>query len=163
MLMQEKNLNEQAFSLLEVLLAAVIFVVSIAGIFATLNTTRTPANDKENALAAAVFGKQVLENLRSSVSANSAANFYATCSPVCTGLSLELGTHEVNNATLTASGLKWPPAISASNSCPDIGVTPCLSYVVSCGDGTATCGTITAVDAGVARRVDLNINWTSMP
>ena len=67
--MRIKNLNNTAFSLLEILLAAIIFVISIGGIFATLNAVRAPVANKESALTAAVFGKQVLEALRSQVNA----------------------------------------------------------------------------------------------
>ena len=73
--MRINNLNNRAFSLLEVLLASIIFVISITGVFITLTALRKPVADKENALAAAILGKQVLEALRSSVNAGT---FYST-------------------------------------------------------------------------------------
>ena len=139
-----KKLHQQAFTLLEILLASVIFVVSVGGVFITLNSMRRPVADKESALTAAVFGKQVLDALRSQVDARS---YYTPCaSNPCTDFSLALGPHQVT-ASLPNS-LVWPQAIAAENK-------NILSYTVSCSDGSADnlCG------ADVARRVDLDIKW----
>ena len=141
-----KNLNNTAFSLLEILLSAVIFVISIGGIFATLNAVRTPVASKEYALSAAVFGKQVLEALRNNVNNQSSANFYLVCSGSCTTFDLELGVHSI---TPLPSGLSWPSAnLNTANS-------NTLAYTVSCSNtgSISTCGDF------VARRVDLNIKW----
>ena len=141
-----KNLNNTAFSLLEILLSTVIFVITIGGIFATLNAVRGPVTSKEYALSSAVFGKQVFETLRNQVSNGSSANFYTVCpasAPYCTTFDLALGKHQV---TLPSSGLNWPTLLSSNNST--------LNYTVSCADGSATCG---APNSYVARRVDLKI------
>ena len=141
-----KNLNNTAFSLLEILLASVIFVITIGGIFATLNAVRTPVASKNSALTAAVFGKQVLETLRNQVNNQAASNFYSVCSGSCTTFDLELGVHAV---TLPTSGISWPTAaISTANS-------NTLNYTVSCANpySISVCGPY------VARRVDLNIQW----
>jgi len=146
------NLNSRGVTLLEILLASVIFVVSVAGIFATLNAVRTPVVNKENALSAAVFGKQVLDTLRSVVSAGG-TSFYGICAGNCTTFDLQLGPHQVAAATLAVYGITWPTT-DLINANQVAGVTT-LSYSVSCADGSvaAFCG------ADVARRLDLNINW----
>jgi Tfp pilus assembly protein PilV len=147
--MRIKNLNNAGVTLLEILLASIIFVISVAGIFATLSAVRTPVGNKENALSAAVFGKQVLETMRTQVNAGSATYYgicASTCATSCTAaLSLCLGTHALN---LPASGLSWPSTdLQNANAA--------LNYTVSCADGSAD----TACGADVARRVVLNINW----
>jgi Tfp pilus assembly protein PilV len=148
--MRMKNLNNTAFSLLEILLASIIFIISIGGVFATLNAVRVPVANKENALSAAVFGKQVLEALRSQVSEQAGLNFYTNCGTGCTDFSLALGTHNVTHTTLSAAGLAWPSAlIAANNSCDAQG---CLIYTVSCADGSCA-------NAEVAHKVNLNINY----
>ena len=144
--MRIKNLNNTAFSLMEILLSSIIFVISIAGVFATLNAVRAPVANKESALTAAVFSKQVLEALRSSVNEQSSANFYVNCGSTCTDFSLALGTHNVSQATLSGVGLSWPTsALSAANG-------NVLTYTVSCADGT--CAT-----PEVAHKVVLNIHY----
>jgi Tfp pilus assembly protein PilV len=152
--MRIKHLNHKAFTLLEVLLASVIFVVSVAGIFATLNAVRGPVSNKENQLIAAVFGKQVLQALYSQVTDPA---YYAVCgtSP-CPTFDLSLGTHQVPHGNLP--GLIWPLNLKASNNACD-GANGCLVYKVSCADGSGACGTGT----NVARRVDLNIDWPTAP
>jgi len=144
-----KNLNNTAFSLLEVLLASIIFIISIGGIFATLNAVRTPVSNKENALSAALFGKQVLEALRSQVTQQALANFYA-CSVnqnPCPDFALSVGQHQISAATLATVGLSWPStALSTANG-------NVVTYTAACADGSSPCG------ADTARRVDLNINW----
>lgn len=140
-----KNLNNTGVTLLEILLAAIIFIISIGGIFATLNAVRAPVANKESSLSAAVFGKQVLESLRFQVSAESNANFYGICSDTCTDFSLALGTHQVSPLP---SGLNWPPGLAAKN-------PGGLIYTVSCADGSSA----PCTNANVAHRVDLNINW----
>ena len=141
-----KNLNKTAFSLLEILLASIIFIISIGGIFATLNAVRAPVANKESALASAVFGKQVLETLRAQVNA---ATYYNGCSvgtSPCPDFSLSLGAHLVTSLPV---GLAWPStALSSANSSG-------LSYTVSC----ASTGSTSICGGDIARRVDLNINW----
>jgi len=152
--MRMKNLNNTAFSLMEILMASIIFIISIGGIFATLNAVRTPVIKKEGSLSAAVFGKQVLEALRSKVNNQSQAYFYA-CSVnqnPCPDFALSVGQHQVSQATLAAAGLTWPSALTAANG----GATPVLNYTVTCADGvSADCTSNTSV---LAHRVDLSIN-----
>jgi hypothetical protein len=106
--------------------------------------------NRESALTAAVFDKQVLETLRSSVNAQS---YYAACSSIvagaCQDFSLYLGSHQVPHGNLP-SNLSWPTALAAKNTVCD--ASGCLVYTVSCGDGVCA-------NADVARRVDLSISW----
>jgi Tfp pilus assembly protein PilV len=163
--MRIKNLNNAAFSLLEVLLASVIFVVSVAGIFVTLNAVRGPVSNKENQLASTVFAKQALEALYSQVEESTYYNgcqqtLYADNS--CGDFSLSLGVHEVNQATLTAANpnLTFPPALTSSNTGDCTSGPPCLTYTVSCADGIAPTGNPLACSTpSIAYRVDMNINW----
>jgi Tfp pilus assembly protein PilV len=154
-----KNLNNSAFTLLEILLSAVIFVVSVAGIFATLSAVRAPVANKESGLSAAVFGKQVLEALRSQVSAKyDATNTYMpyySCNSQnpCPDFSLSIGTHQVTSATLALAGLTWPTAVASKNTlCDPAG---CLVYTVTCADGSAS----PCTNSDIAHKVDLSINW----
>jgi Tfp pilus assembly protein PilV len=149
--MRIRNLNDTAFTLLEVLLSSIIFVISVAGVFATLNAVRAPVANKERALAAAILGKQVLETLRSSVSEQSSANFYVTCSGTCTDFSLALGTHQISVATLSSVNLTWPQVLNSAPY-PD-GNPPVLSYTVSCADGSSS----PCTNPQVAHKVVLNI------
>jgi len=158
------GLNNEAFSLLEILLAAIIFLVAIAGIFATLNAVRGPVANKENQLAASVFGKQVLEALYSQVSADpsGAATYYDTCASPCATFDLSVGTHQVPPAAVTAAGLSWPATLQTGNVCPSV-ASSCLVYDVHCSSGVDTDCLSGGVNPGMARRVDLAINWTSVP
>jgi hypothetical protein len=140
-------------------LASIIFIISITGVFVTLTAMRRPVVDKESALAAAVFGKQVLEALRSSVNAGT---FYSTtCSSPCSNFDLSLGTHQVPHNNLPFS---WPSStLAASNKACDV-PNGCLVYTVTCAAGlsTGSGSPLDCISSGsndIARRVDLSINW----
>ncbi len=148
--MNIKNVRD-AFTLLEVLLASVIFMISVAGIFATLNAVRAPVANKQSQLSAAVFGKQILERLYSNVNANTWGTPCAT-NP-CTDFDLAPGSHQVSVATLATAGLSWPTtALSNANL---IGGVPVLQYTVTCSDGTCS-------NLNLPRQVNLNINWPTV-
>jgi len=158
--MRINNLNNRAFSLLEVLLASIIFVISITGVFITLTALRKPVADKENALAAAILGKQVLEALRSSVNAGT---FYSTnCFSPCSNFDLSLGTHLV---TPLPSGLSWPASFTNPGPNPNNG----LYYTVTCSVANTqnNANPPDCVDASghndIARQVNLSINWPDAP
>jgi type II secretory pathway pseudopilin PulG len=155
--MRKQNSNDSAFTLLEVLLAAIIFVITIGGLFVTLDAVRAPVIAKENALTAAIFGKQVLEALRTQVNTQT---FYNACStPVppalsCPDFSLYLGLHQVPLANLPA-GLTWPASLTANNLNGNPAV---LSYTVFCADNSVPSGyPLACSSADIARGVTLNI------
>jgi len=158
--MQIKKLNKTAFTLLEVLLAAIIFIISIGGLFATLNAVRSPVTQKENALSAAITGQQVLNYLRSQVNAQT---YYNGCSlPLdasnnCPALDLSTGPHLVPSGILTGVGISWPNNLSILNATG-------LNYTVLCADGSsgaaATCNPApngNGANLDQARQVTLNI------
>jgi hypothetical protein len=154
-----KNLNNTAFSLLEILLSSVIFVIAIGGIFATLNAVRAPVSSKEYGLSSAVFGKQVLEILRKQVNNSSSANFYtdANCSGgICTDFSLAVGAHYVTTSAPTwPSGLSWPTALQSANTVAcNVTTALCLQYTVTCADGSAS----PCTNNFIAHKVVLTIN-----
>ncbi len=145
--MRMTNLHATGFSLLEILMAAIIFTIAVAGVFATLNAVRAPVNNKENELTAASFGKEELEALRTQVSAAPSANYYTdpNCSNgICTDFSLSLGTHHTSGS----GQIIFPINYYGNN--PN-GVT----YTVYC----ANTGSTTICGPDMARRVDLTVNY----
>lgn len=54
---------------MESTIAAIIFAVAAAGIFATVAVMRKPAAESEDRVNAAYFAKEILEDLRSNVDA----------------------------------------------------------------------------------------------
>ena len=65
-LRKNKN-NKSGFSMVEALIAAVIFAVAVVGVFATSAALKKPTVVSDKKLTAAYIGKQVLEDLRSKV------------------------------------------------------------------------------------------------
>lgn len=65
--------SPKAFTMVEILVAAVIFVTTVTGIFAMLSafSQSESTTDYEDKLGAAYFAKQVLDDLRSRVSYDS--------------------------------------------------------------------------------------------
>ncbi|MBF0503742.1 MAG: type II secretion system protein [Candidatus Omnitrophica bacterium] len=134
--MRINKINKSAFTLLEILLSAIIFVISVAGIFATLNAVRQPVVQKQRSLTAAILGQQLLESLRTQVDA----------SQLTSGTwPLALGLH---NTAAT-----FPPGIPVSQIIQ--GVTYTFSYTVTCADGSANgCNT-----ADTPRKVSLTVTF----
>ena len=167
--MGHKILNIKGFSLLEILLASIIFIISIAGVFATLNAMRVPVANKESSLQAAVFGKQVLEALRTQVNSSTYYNSCSITAASCPDFSLYLGPHLVPtiypgdaNFIPPPAYLTWPSQaiIQSNNACA--ANNPCIVYTVKCGDGSANQGSnpnLKCANPDVARRVDLSISW----
>lgn len=59
--------SKQAFTMTEVVVAAIIFVLAAAGIFATASNLRRPAQESSYDVTAAMIGKEVLANLWRSI------------------------------------------------------------------------------------------------
>ena len=77
-----KYMNKKGFSLIEVILASLIFALSVAGFYAALGSVRTPVQQTDRSLIAAQYGKEVLEDLRKDVGAsNSLAEGPTVISP----------------------------------------------------------------------------------
>ena len=62
--------NAHGFSLVEAMVASVIFSIAVVGVFSSLAAIKNPVKNSDKSLAAAFCGQQVLENLRASVSAD---------------------------------------------------------------------------------------------
>lgn len=61
--------GEQGFSMVEVLIAAVILSISVVGVMATMSAQKGPAVESDEKVLAALAAKQFLEELRSKVDA----------------------------------------------------------------------------------------------
>lgn len=59
--------NKNGISLVEVIVAAVIFVIAAFGMFSTLSMMRVSSDATDERLQAAYFGRQILEELRAKV------------------------------------------------------------------------------------------------
>ena len=59
--------NTHSFTLVEVLVAAVIFSIAVAGLFSVFSITRQTSDASERELQAAYLGRQLLEELRAKV------------------------------------------------------------------------------------------------
>jgi prepilin-type N-terminal cleavage/methylation domain-containing protein len=60
-------MNNRGFTLVEVVVAAVIFSASIVGVFTTVSSFRTPLETSTKKLRAAQLSRKVLEGLRQGV------------------------------------------------------------------------------------------------
>jgi len=61
--------RKNGFTLVEVIVAAVIFLLSAAGLLATISAMSQPAAQSSREMTATLIGKQVLEELRQDVDA----------------------------------------------------------------------------------------------
>jgi prepilin-type N-terminal cleavage/methylation domain-containing protein len=82
------------FTIIEVVIAAAIFTLAMTGIFSSVSLMRQPAIESTQEVTAAFIGKQVLDDLRSQVSAQtwngtsgllSVGNTYTNIISVTTG------------------------------------------------------------------------------
>ena len=61
------KLNKKGFTLVEAVVAALVFAAVAVGIFATTSALKTPAVRTDKKLIAAFYAKQILEDLRAKV------------------------------------------------------------------------------------------------
>ena len=61
--------SSTGFTITEVIVAAVIFTIAMAGIFTSISNLRQPAAESSQEVTAAFIGKKILDNLRTQVSA----------------------------------------------------------------------------------------------
>lgn len=66
--------NSPGFTITEVVVAAVIFTIAMAGIFTSISYLRQPAVESSEEVTAAFIGKKILDDLRSQVSAQTWAD-----------------------------------------------------------------------------------------
>jgi prepilin-type N-terminal cleavage/methylation domain-containing protein len=62
--------SNSGFTLVEVVISTVIFTIVAAGLYASVSTLRKPAMDTTKKINASFVGKQILEELRNDVSAD---------------------------------------------------------------------------------------------
>ena len=65
--MRKKYEYPNGFTLVEVVVASVIFAITAAGIVAMLSALSKPADEAQEAVAASLVGKQILEEFRKEV------------------------------------------------------------------------------------------------
>ena len=63
--------QQKAFTITEVVVAALIFAIATAGILATATSMRKPATESSEEVTAAFLAKRILDDLRSQLDANS--------------------------------------------------------------------------------------------
>ena len=61
--------NKTGFTITEVIVASLIFVLVIIGVFSTISSLSEPSEESTREVTAALIGKQILENLRLAVDA----------------------------------------------------------------------------------------------
>ena len=64
---KHKQNSQKGFTMVEAVVAALIFAAVVVGIFSTTAALKKPAVNSDKKLTAAYLGKQVLEDLRSKV------------------------------------------------------------------------------------------------
>ena len=62
--------KKKGFSMVEVIVAAVIFALAAAGIFSTISALTKPAAESDNEVTAALIAKQTLDKMRGDVRAD---------------------------------------------------------------------------------------------
>jgi type II secretory pathway pseudopilin PulG len=62
-----KNNKKTGFTMVEVVVAALVFSLAVAGIFATIASLTNPAEESKEEVAAAFLGKQIFEKWREEV------------------------------------------------------------------------------------------------
>lgn len=92
------------FTIVEVLVASMVFSIAAVGIFSTIAITRKPSAVSERKIAAAYYGKRVLDDLRAKTDArpnvwNGGALGTAGSLPYSVGL----GTTTINGTVYTAT------------------------------------------------------------
>jgi len=133
------NRTRSAFTLLEVLLASMIFIVSVAGVFSTISAVRQPVHAKERALTAAVFGQLALETLRAQVNAS---NIDSTTGQYKTASLLAPGAHPAGTEATSYASLFSPQDQN--------GTTYTITYNVCCAVCTANAATVACPQTSVS-------------
>jgi len=92
MFQSNHSLNKKGVSLIEVIIAALIFSITSAGLFSTFSAQRIATERSQRQLQAAYYARQVLEELRAKVDQQ---NWDSG--------DLSIGTHNVTSGIFTAS------------------------------------------------------------
>jgi prepilin-type N-terminal cleavage/methylation domain-containing protein len=70
------NHRKKGFTLVEVIVASLVFALMVAGIMATITALSVPATESSEEVTAALIGKEVLENMRIAVSSDTFSNIF---------------------------------------------------------------------------------------
>lgn len=70
------------FTIIEVIISAMIFTIAVAGVLATVSSLSKPAADTADEVTAAFMGKRILDQLRREVDASSTAGWDTSSSPL---------------------------------------------------------------------------------
>ncbi len=62
-------LNKKGFSMMEAMVAAMIFAIGVVGVYATMSSQNEPSMESDERVKAAFAGKKFLESLRGRVDA----------------------------------------------------------------------------------------------
>lgn len=95
-----KRLNKRGSSLIEVIVAGSVFVLSIAGFYTAMNAARKPVEDSQKSMVASRLAKEILESMRVDVTGTLWADPNATWS-------LKLGTWNVPGYPKTVDGIAY--------------------------------------------------------
>lgn len=68
-MMRRPRLRRGGFSIAEAVIAAVVFVIAVTGVLATISNIKKPSARTDRSLEAAYVGQKVLEDLRNEVDA----------------------------------------------------------------------------------------------
>ena len=107
--------NQQAFSIVEALVASLILTISVVGVFATMSAQKAPTASADKRVQAALAGKQFLEDLRSKVDATtynqSGGPFDPATNPhgpfVVNGYTINYNVTAVGNARKVDLSVTW--------------------------------------------------------
>ena len=95
--------RQRGFSITETLVAAVIFSITAAGIFATISGLKKPVAKTGHSLEAAYIGQQVLEGLRSGVDAGPNSPWNDATNPKA----LTVGQHNCSPLTVVKNTITY--------------------------------------------------------
>ncbi len=68
-MMRRPRLRQGGFSIAEAVIAAIVFVVAVTGVLATIGNIKKPSVRTDRSLTAAYVGQKVLEDMRNEVDA----------------------------------------------------------------------------------------------
>lgn len=94
--MRRPRLRRGGFSITEAVIAAVVFVIAVTGVLATIGNIKKSSARTDRSLTAAYVGQQVLEAMRANVDAGTWNN---PASPLSLGV--HNGSKPVNGVTYT--------------------------------------------------------------
>ena len=99
--------NTQGFTITEVIIASLIFTLVTAGLYTTISVLKKPTVDSKQSMTAALLGKKILDNLRTSVDAETWTGGAGPLDPL--GGPTVNGVYN-NLASVTVDGVTYTPS-----------------------------------------------------